>query len=392
MTDKTSNRRMTLNTKLVKTLKNYKELIGFIAALITFVTVIGNLLINKFVGNLAEPSINRDKYLLIGIIFLNILVLVVAVFSIKAIPLLIEENEFKKLNKHLLYNNEKDSEHVLSRVNELVRQLVYCIHWFVIILLLFYLIQFLMEVRFFWDGSQIPYKEFEPIIKVKSSIIGIFSNESANLSEAVQYSIAQYLAFEIFTNFTNLFSAAYLFLAFQVLFLVTLEKDDKTWRLEGFIPMSIAVSITILNIVCFFLGIFGASLLIITHLIRLMGGVYNGVAMSLLFSRFISMEYFFQNSSEGWQRKFYFYGTIIILPLYVVVQPLYGFFNASEIGSAELFKAIVFLVCFWGKLFFLLFIYTMLTKKWIHSYLFMVLSQQDTLSNISKDLKDVDDL
>jgi hypothetical protein len=105
------------------------------------------------------------------------------------------------------------------------------------------------------------------------------------------------------------------------------------------------------------------------------------------------MEYFFKNSSNWWQRNFYFYGTIIVLPLYVVAQPLYGLFNAIEIGkSPELFKSVVFLICFWGKLVFLLFIFTMLTKKWIHSYLFMVLSQEETLLKISKDLRDVEDL
>jgi hypothetical protein len=72
---------------------------------------------------------------------------------------------------------------------------------------------------------------------------------------------------------------------------------------------------------------------------------------------------------------------------------MYGVFNAVEIGeSAVLFKSIVFLICFWGKLVFFLFLYTMLNKRWIHTYLFLAVSQKDTISNISKALKDVEDL
>jgi hypothetical protein len=323
-----------------------------------------------------------EKTLLITMDILNLLILLIALAAIKATSMEFDGNEVKKLNEHLIINNESDLVKIKDRVNELIRQLVHCVRWFAVILGLFYLLQL------FSDSTQMPFVLFKTTVKDNYSIIDILSYRPPFYTES-----ATYLSTEILTNITNLFSAAYLFLAFQVLFLVTLDKDDKTWRLKSFIPISLAVIITLVNVYSFVNGFFGVNLLTQSHVIRLIGGLYNGVAMFLLFSRFVAMEYFFQNSGKDWQRQFYFYGTVIVLPLYVVVQPLYGLFNAVEIGqSVELFKAVVFLVCFWGKLVFLLFIYTMLTKKWIHSYLFMVLSQKDTLSKISKDLKDVDDL
>ncbi len=360
-------------TGIMSNLKISQEFLSLIVGLITSVAFI---LAKAGTLNLTE------RELLVSVDVLNILVLVTAIIFIRSVQLKIEGNEVKKLLNHLGIEDEKSCDAILERTNELIKQLVYCIRWFAIILGVFYIFQF------FTDYFQPPYETIKKTIDGSKSIMEILSDRPEFYLQA-----AKYLFTELLTNSANLFSASFLFLAFQVLFLVTLAKDNKQWKLKSWIPNSLAIVITVLNIYYFFNGVFEANLGSISHIMRLIGGVYNGVAMFLLFSRFISMEYFFQNSSDGWQKWFYFYGTVVVLPLYVVAQPLYGIFNAIEIGqSAELFKAIVFLVCFWGKLFFLLFIYTMLTKKWIHSYLFIVLSQKDTLSKISIDLKDVEDL
>lgn len=324
-----------------------------------------------------------NKELLIAMDLLNILVLAIALVSIKSSALGIAGNEISKLKKHLFLNDEIQVGKIRERSNELVRQLVYCIRWFSIILGMFYLLQLITDITLSGlDG------EIQETLKNTESILDLISSSMYHKVES-----SKYLTIEIFTNATNLFSAAYLFLAFQVLFLITIDDDNKTWRLKSYVPFSIALVITIANVILFFCGINNNKLSNISHAVRLAGGVYNGLAMLLLFSRFIAMEYFFQKAKKNWQRNFYFYGIVIVLPLYVIAQPMYGVFNATETGeSAVLFKSIVFLVCFWGKLFFLLFIYTMLKKKWIHTYLFVGLTQKDTLSNISKDLEDVDDL
>lgn len=354
-------------------LKDKDELLGIIVGIVTSITFI--------LTSIRKINIEMSE-LLIGIDILNVLVLIVALTAIKSSPLAIDSKEFKKLILHLNIKTEDEGREILTRVNVLIKQLVYAIRMFAVFLCAFYLFQL------FVDTTQQPYENIKVNIGDSFSILELLAKNGKN-----DVSAAKFLSLEILTNSANLLSAAYLFLAFQILFLVTIEDDNKTWMLKGYIPISIAIFITFANIAFFIGGFFGAHLSSISHVTRLVGGIYNGVAMFLLFSRFISMEYFFQNSRMNWQRKFYFYGTVIILPLYVVAQPLYGLFNAVEIGeSATLFKSIVFLVCFWGKLVFLLFVFTMLNKKWIHAYLFMVLSQKDTLNSVSIDLRDVDDL
>jgi len=356
-----------------KLLKNNDEVLGLFVGILTSLTFI----LTK-VGQIHLT----DLELLVGVDILNIAVLAIALVSIKGVPLTIESMEFNKLISLLNLKTESDGKRILTRVNELIKQLVYSIKWFIIILSAFYLLQL------FVDTTQQPYEKLKETINSNYSILKLLSKGAEN-----DISSSEFLFLEILTNSTNLFSGAYLFLAFQVLFLVTIEDDNKTWKLKKYVPLSIAFLITLANVAFFVTGFFGAHLSSVSHIIRLIGGIYNGIAMLLLFSRFISMEYFFQNSKKTWQRNFYFYGTVIALPLYVVAQPLYGLFNAVEVGEgATLFKSIVFLICFWGKLVFLLFVFAMLNKKWIHAYLFMVLSQQDTLTNISIDLSDVDDL
>ena len=353
--------------------QNNNELLAALMGLITSVAFFC-----KQLGGLGR--VKDDETFLAIIDILNIAILVVALVSIRAEALIIESKEYEKIIKRLGLRSEHKCGIILIRTNELVRQLVYCIRWFVIILSLFYLLQL------FGDLTQLSYDKLKSAISTTPSIIRLLVK-----NQPIEVASAEFLTLEIFTNATNLFSAAFLFVAFQVLFLVTIDSDNRTWILKSYIPMSIAVILTIGNILFFLVGFFGAPLSNISHFIRLLGGIYNGVAMSLLFSRFISMEYFFQNSRHNWQRSFYFLGTVIFLPLYVVAQPLYGIFNAVEIDkSGILFKSIVFLICFWGKLFFLLFIYTMLSKKWIHAYIFMVLSQRDSLKEISNDLNNVD--
>lgn len=370
MTDTTQSNKGWILRNLNLSKEILATIIGISAAIVTILTQVKDL------GDFIDK-----KSVLIGIDILNIIILAIALFSIKAVKLNIHAKEYVSLKKLLIFSSKEKPEDILERVNNIVKQLVDCIFWFLIILGIFYALQCLMDIT-------TEYETFKEVIKASKSILHLLSYENSHCLNA-----AKYTTLEFFTNSTNLFSAAYLILAFQVLFLVTLENDNKTWKLKKSIPFAIAVIITIANAVFFAAGFLNVDLASISHIMRLIGGIYNGVAMFLLFSRFIAMEFFFQNSKNNWQKNFYFFGIVFILPMYVVAQPLYGLFNALEVTiSAEIFKTIVFLVCFWGKLVFVLFLYTMLTKKWIHSYLFLVLSQKDSLTQISLELADVDDL
>ena len=372
--------------KFIEFLKRNDELLGIIVGILTSLAVLLKTV------NSANPWIQRLNINLLTD-SINIFVLVTALYFIKKIVLNVEDDENKSLCADFnLDTNTLNTK--ITRTNTLVNQLTSAIRWFVIVLLGFY------GIQFFMDYSLIEhYEEFEPRLLSKDniSIVGllqILPDEVANAS--LDLYAAKFLIIEILSNSANLFSATFLFTAFLVLFSITLESDHKTWRIRNQIPLAIAILITVVNILVFTVGIkFGEhsfNLKETSTTIRLIGGLYNGIAMALLFSRFISMEYYFQHSDKNFERSFYLYGITLGLPLYIVVQPLYALFNAVDIEAAAIFKSVVFLICFWGKLVFLFFIYTMLRKKWIHSYILLSLIQNDNLAKMSLELEDVEKL
>lgn len=366
-----------LSDRIKKFWNEGTELIAVITGIVSTIFVLLN--------NLGKVNDYKPE-ILVGIDLLNIVVLLIALVSIKPIRLEINKgDELKKLKSHLLLNDESVIEDTRNRVNAIVRQLIYCIYWFSVILILFYLVQIYIDLQLTESDQNI-----KKALVNSNDLFQLITGKSQHKAEA-----AKFISVEVITNALNVLSAAFLFIAFQVLFVVTIDSDNKTWQLKwiGILPISIAFTIIGANILMVLCGANGQNLSHLSHVIRLIGGIFNGVAMFLLFSRFISMEYFFQRSKQKWQRNFYFYGTIIGLPLYVMAQPLYGLFNAVEFSAdAAIFKSFVFLVCFWGKVVFLLFIFTMVNKKWMHSYLFIVLTQKDTVSRLSKELNDVQDL
>jgi len=194
----------------------------------------------------------------------------------------------------------------------------------------------------------------------------------------------RYLIIEFVENAFNLFSAAFLFLAFQVLFTVTLSRDNRTSSINYWLPFSLAGAILLINFLGISIGIGNMPLSSVSHLVRLMSGIFNGVGMMLLFGRFISIEYFYKKA-DGFKRSFYYIGTICILPLYAIAQPLYGIFDLDnkDIGNALLLKAVVLLICFVGKLFLFLFINQILEREWIHKYFYWILLKGNSMDNVA---------
>lgn len=358
-------------------LKQNDEILGIIVGIITSLAVIIKT-VDK--SNLQNININL---LTDGI---NIGILILALIFIKGKPLFVKDSEAKKICTNFNLSPKKFNSKII-RTNSLINQLSSAVRWFAIVLLVFYCLQFFMDF-----SLMDRYNDFESSLKENNSILELLKQEPKNLQWNLDLYAAKFLGIEILTNSANLFSATFLFTAFLVLFSVTLESDNKTWQIKNQIPMFIAIVITVLNVVFFIVGIEVFNLKETSTSIRLLGGLYNGIAMALLFSRFISMEYYFQHSTRNFERAFYYYGITIGLPLYVVVQPLYALFNAVDLEAAAIFKSIVFLICFWGKLVFLFFIYTMLNKKWIHSYILLNLIENDNLEKLSIELEDVEKL
>jgi len=362
--------------KITKLLKRHNELIGTIAALTTSVLIIYNNIL----------SVNLQFLKLADI--LNLLVLIIGFFAIQKQKLEIKEPEFLNLTQ-VLHLKRKEIEEKKERTNELVHQLVNAIKWFILILSGFYILQL------FFDSILVnSVDDIVESIRGKKTIFELLSGETCDPDlepkspSCLNFNAAKFLSLEVLINSTNLFSAAFLFTAFQVLFARTLKNDNKTWDLNNQIPFAIAILITVINFVVLITEL-GYDLNFKSNAIRLFGGLFNGVAMALLFSRFISMEFFFKRASKSFERNFYLYGILVALPLYIAVQPLYGlFYNLNT--NIILFKSIVFLVCFWGKLVFLFFVYTMIDKRWVHAYIMVSLTNNKTIEMISEGIDNVD--
>ncbi|AUP77465.1 hypothetical protein [Flavivirga eckloniae] len=363
--------------RIIKFLKQNDEILGIVVGIITSLAVISKTIDKTSFENL-NINLLTDS--------INIGILLLALALTKGTPLFVSKEETKKICSDFNLSTESFNSKIV-RTNSLINQLSSSIRWFAIILLGFYCLQFFMDF-----SLMDKYDDFENSLKNNKSILELLKFTSDGLQSTSNLNAAKFLGIEILTNSSNLFSATFLFTSFLVLFSVTLENDNKTWHIKNQIPISIAIAITVINIVFFIVGVDYFNLKETSTSIRLLGGIYNGIAMALLFSRFISMEYYFQNSKRNLERSFYYYGITIGLPLYVVVQPLYALFNAVDLEAAAIFKSIVFLICFWGKLVFLFFIYTMLNKKWIHSYILLNLIENENLEKLSLELNDVEKL
>jgi hypothetical protein len=291
---------------------------------------------------------------------INLVILIFFYFSLKPKNLTLDNSEeMIELAKRL---DIEDQNYTLlrfnnDRVNKLIGQISTTLSWFIGILILFYLINLLKDV--------------DPATYVKWN--------------------APFPFMDFFDTLTNGVSAAFIYLTFVILYNTTLDANNRSSNFYK-------------GTLFFMLVFFGTYLILLTspnvnkttvsNIFKLLCGIYNGLAMGLLFGRIASMEFYFKNlnsaNSESYKNTYQF-GVTFILPLYVLAQPMYGIMEFTEFQSPhfkDLFKAIVFLVCFIGKGFFLLFITNRINNRWLHAYLHLSLSNhkrsESVITTISK--------
>ncbi len=113
---------------------------------------------------------------------------------------------------------------------------------------------------------------------------------------------------------------------------------------------------------------------VIFNLLYLFIGICNGLAMILLFGRYVSMEHSIFSMDEGeyearkYSKLLHFF-TIYILPLYALAQPLFGSFEIDAFGPRRIFAIGVFIVCWIGKIGFLYLTYIFMKERWMHLWL-----------------------
>ncbi|HKP38369.1 MAG TPA: hypothetical protein VJT71_16030 [Pyrinomonadaceae bacterium] len=229
-----------------------------------------------------------------------------------------------------------------KRVKRLVHQLISNIHLYALFLMIVYLVFFIDNSQFYPEGQGLRHHWF-PIVE------------------------------DIF----NYLSAVCLFWGFQVLHDTTIDKNDNKKDLPYRLPLII---ISFIFLACYLIFVaypMAQSALPekVANWFRLVIGIFNGLAMALLFGKYISMEHSLQNIKEGNYGEIVRWGIIIILPIYALAQPLFGSFEITAFGDKKWFANGVFFVCLIGKFFFLYVTYLFLRNKLMHYYLHLVMAR-----------------
>ncbi len=125
------------------------------------------------------------------------------------------------------------------------------------------------------------------------------------------------------------------------------------------------------------------------NLLQLLIGSLTGLSFSLLFSRYISMEHQLRKMSVTHHYyPEYFIGVFtVILPIYALVQPLFGVFDIGAFGPPAMFANGVFLFCLVGKGFFFYVTWHFLMNKLMHYHLHLVLSNHGVPEDLDKCFK-----
>jgi|GEM_PF-3070182 len=235
------------------------------------------------------------------------------------------------------------------------------------------------------------YKGLDSVLldQDNNSLSHLFTQNKINVNEGIKpYIINQrnnytvgFILRDFLDNLFNSFSAAFLLIMFQVLYYSTLKNDNTSNIINYWVPLGFATAINLFALLAIMLGIGKLPLATVLFIFKLISGTFNAVAMLLLFGRFVALESFVVDEEENLtqeqknkehfkERIFYLIGTVAILPIYAVIQTVWGLFNFkdTEIGNILIFKTIVLLICLIGKVFLFLFLYTMLQKKWIHVF------------------------
>lgn len=206
--------------------------------------------------------------------------------------------------------------------------------------------------------------------------------------------------FRIATNLTNFSNALFILLAFSVFYIKTVDdssEEDTAKKLPNAHYVSTlywAIPVTMFVIYTFFFLLYSVPLIgnssnydnILLNRFDLFVGLANGLTMTLLFGKYVSIEqslnetrmfnrvfeHVFHPFSKMQYRTIISAGIVFILPIYALAQPLFGSFKIAAFGSAEYFQTGVYAACLLGKICFLHLTYILISKKLFHLYFYGV--------------------
>lgn len=208
--------------------------------------------------------------------------------------------------------------------------------------------------------------------------------------------------FAILTNVFNFLGGVVVFLAFWVLYSETLNKDDKDNRF-WLVPVVFAGLYICVFVALSWLFKPGENAFYFLNIFDLIAGSTNGLAMFLLFGRYVSLEQslsktnlfqdafkdLFKSLSPFESKKSYTkivsFGIIFILPIYALAQPLFGSLEIKLYGdNPKTFQTTVYGVCLIGKLCFFHLTLLIIKNRLLHLYLYGLVSKIGNFRHLEK--------
>jgi hypothetical protein len=196
--------------------------------------------------------------------------------------------------------------------------------------------------------------------------------------------------FALLTNIFNFLEGIIVFLAFRVLYSKTLDKKGKDFWV---IPSGLALLYIIIFIYSSWRLNWAEPQKYFLNISDLIAGSVNGLAMFLLFGRYVSLEQslretdLFKNAfrdlfkplplfeTEKSYTRAVSFAIIFLLPFYALAQPLFGSLNIDLYGNAIGFQTTVYAICLVGKICFFHLTYLLIRKQLLHLYLYGLIAK-----------------
>ncbi|WP_163411444.1 hypothetical protein [Flavobacterium ajazii] len=361
----------------------FKEVIAIV------LTIVSSILFFK-PDKLQILSLNNDS-LLVYSALLNIIILIIAIFLFSSISndfylLKRKHGKFKKpeledLKKvsQILKISEKKSEYFVERTSAIVGQLVSNFTLFLWPLIIFYTLNIIKDIL-----HLTPSDDFKNCSSYLDYIYGLSIDKTSNAF--------WYLTISALANIFNFISGIGLWVSFSILYQKTLDSNNKSTLHFGIyyflLTFYILSYIILLGTKIDFLSI---KLTVLT--LDMFCSIFNCVAMILFFNRLVQILYFYQtNLKEKLLDKFYFFIATILFPIYACFQIFFGVFDqlvSNETNYYVAVKGIVFFVCFLGKLFLVLFLYSFIRIKWMHAAILTLIAHEETPNELAKNLSSI---
>lgn len=370
--------------------KNFRDNLKNILLILSFVTSIFAILFNVFVfptqiNNFLEAvkrlfSLNVVQFSInLGNILVSTYFLLVFSFSKKLSGnyQLREGKEFNfcelaELDRHekietLPQKSKNSLEGFQKRVSALVIQYLWLIRFFAISFVFLYLTILIAPIDVSEQEEQVRY--------------------------LTNYAIA--------TNIFNFLGGTVVFLAFWVLYKKTLNENDEDNRF-WLIPTFLAALYIVFFVYLSWKFKLGDDAYYFLNIFDLIAGSVNGLAMFLLFGRYVSLEqalrgtYLFKDAfkdlfkslplfkSEKSYTHIISFGIIFVLPIYALAQPLFGSLQIPLYGDVMVFQTTVYGICLVGKICFFHLTYLLISKKLLHLYLYGLISEVGNFRKLEK--------